>query len=298
MTVARTPLPLAAQTMLERALIWYARRFPLSRGKLRLIDAFWPLAVADGDPKREATLIYGGFRAPCDLRDMLQRQFYFFGTYYLERELLACWSRLAPKAEIVFDVGANAGIYSIAALAANSRAEVHAFEPTPEIAERLRETVALNGFKTLHVQQMAVAEHSGKATLVRCRGSEGDANDGMNYIHTREVPGGELVNTVSLDAYCDANGIERVDLLKMDIQGSEAAALRGAARLLRERRIGTVFIELNWGAPGTSCSASQSVEILQSNGYLFTKPNAEPAWRPYGEWMRSLSDVVAAPHNA
>ena len=207
---------------------------------------------------RTAELIYGaegrGYQMPCDLRETLQRQYYFFGTYYLERGLLACWMRLSDSARVVFDVGANAGIYSLATLAANPHAEVHAFEPTPEIAERLRHTKTMNALRTLHVQEMAVAEQAGEATLVRCRGALG-SNEGMNYISADRNAGSEQVAAISLDAFCKANAIEHIDLLKLDIQGGESAALRGAAGLLSERRIGMIFMELEWGAAGTNCAS-------------------------------------------
>ena len=55
----------------------YARLVPLRKGKLRLINALWSTAVGDKDTTRIATLKYGTVRLPCDLREDLQRQFYF-----------------------------------------------------------------------------------------------------------------------------------------------------------------------------------------------------------------------------
>ena len=92
----------------------------------------------------------------CDLNEMLQRQFYFFGTYFLEEDILRCWASAAKGAKVVLDVGANAGIYSLAALAVQPDAFVHAFEPTPEIAARLRATAKLNQLDNLYVHEAAV----------------------------------------------------------------------------------------------------------------------------------------------
>lgn len=293
MTLRPDDLPVDSPRTLERALIWYARRFPISRGKLRVIDTAWRLA-AGADSKRTAELIVGNFKAPCDLRDMLQRQFYFFGTYYMERHLLDWWANLARRSNIIFDIGANGGIYSLAALAANCHAQVFAFEPTPEIAERLRWTAKINRLHSLHVHEVAVMDYSGEATLVRCRGDYG-TNDGMNYIRNHQSHGHEQVTAVNLDTLCSAQGIEQIDLMKLDIQGAEPAALRGAERLLCEHRIKTMLFELNWGATEANCPATQSVAILEDCGYQFSEPRASPAWRPSGDWMRSLTDVVAAP---
>jgi hypothetical protein len=115
---------------LEPLLISYARRFPLRRGKLRLVDALWPLAAAGRGTHRLAELKHGGFKIDCDLNEMLQRQLYFFGTYFVEEHIIRCWQHAAREAKIIFDVGANAGIYSLAALAVQPNLAVHVFEPT------------------------------------------------------------------------------------------------------------------------------------------------------------------------
>jgi hypothetical protein len=137
----------------ERALMAYARKFPVRKGKLRVIDRLWRAASGSRGAARLANLRYGGFKMPCDLTEMMQRQFYFFGTYFLEEQILDCWTKAAKEAKVVFDVGANAGIYSLAALASQPAAVVHAFEPTPEIACRLRQTAKLNCLNNLIVHE-------------------------------------------------------------------------------------------------------------------------------------------------
>src|SRR5262245_35206300 len=74
------PLTMLPSTT-EKLLMLYGKRFPFQRGKLRVIDLLWRAALANGDTRRVATLRYGGFKVPCDISEMLQRQFYFFGTY-------------------------------------------------------------------------------------------------------------------------------------------------------------------------------------------------------------------------
>lgn len=279
--------------LLEHWLVRYARDFPIRQGKLRVVDALWRVAASNGGQQRVARLSVGGFRMRCDLAQMLQRQYYFFGTYFLEQELLACWSREARGAGIVFDIGANAGIYSLSALAANPEAVVHAFEPTPELAAHLRETAVLNRLPGLNVHELAVARADGRATLWRCYGETG-ANEGMNFITTERTGSGEDVATVAVDRFCADRGIERIDLMKLDIQGNEPEALAGAQSMLREARIGTIFVELNWSAaPGAESPASRTVAALASAGYRFARPGPTPAWRDAGDWLRSLTDVVA-----
>lgn len=273
----------------------YARRFPIRRGKLRVIDRLWQMGLSGQNTHRVATLKHGGFKMSCDLSEMLQRQFYFFGTYFLEEDLLRCWTAIAKSAQVVLDVGANAGIYSLAAIAVQPDVIVHAFEPTPEIATRLRATAELNHLTNLHVHEAAVLAESGQAVLNRCRGELGD-NEGMNFI---TKPGGgnsdaEHVKAISLDQFCRDRSIDRVDLLKLDVQGHEYSALKGAEFLIRAGRVGTIFMELNWWtkAPGSS-PADEAIRLLTEADFLFSKPGTLLKWEKAGDWLRGLGDVVA-----
>src|ERR1035437_7338366 len=243
---------------LEGFLVWYARRFPIRRGKLRVINSFWRAAVGDQDTLRLADLVHGGLKMRCDVSEMLQRQFYFFGTYFVAEAHLRCWATAAKGARVVFDVGANAGIYSLTALAIQPDATVHAFEPTPEVAVRLRETAKLNGLDRLYVHEVAVSSENGFATLKRCRGELG-TNEGMNFIAPDlGDSGAERVQTVCLDQFCQHYAIDHVDLMKLDIQGHEHSALEGAERLIRSGHIGIIFLELNWAkSVGATCAATE-----------------------------------------
>ena len=280
----------------ERVLVSYARHFPLRRGKLRLIDTLWLSVVGRQSTERLAGLKYGGFKVPCDLNEMLQRQLYFFGTYFIEEHIIRCWQDAARRASVIFDVGANAGIYSLAAVAEQPDLAVHAFEPTPEIAARLRQTAALNGLQNLKVHEVAVYRDTGQVILNRWRGEFG-SNEGMNFITAGSGSlYGELVEAVCLDRFCYEQRIDRIDLLKLDVQGQEHSALVGAMSLLQSGRVGTIFSELNWAKDRTECCpATETVRLLQRTGYVFAAPEIPTNWREAGDWLRSLSDIVARP---
>ena len=272
----------------------YAKGFPVRKGKLRIVNALWPVAGRKRDTKRLATLKYGGFKLPCDLQEDLQRQFYFFGTYFIEDHNLAWWQRQACGAKVIFDVGANLGIYSFAALAAAPSATVHAFEPTPEIAEQLREAAGINNLNRLRVHAVAASSHTGFAKLNRWRGEAG-RNGGMNFISIGSGEGdSDRVPTIRLDDFCEKYAIDRIDLLKVDVQGHEADVLRGAEGLISAGRVGVILFELNWVHDSPrECPARESIRLLERYGYRFSISGREPRWSRSGDWMRALSDVVA-----
>ena len=131
-------------------------------------------------------------------------------------------------------------------------------------------------------------------TLNRYRGELGD-NEGMNFV-TKDIGNSdaERVKTVSLDQFCQDHSIDHVDLLKLDVQGHEYSALKGAEHLIRAGRVGTIFMELNWArSPGIPCAATESIRLLGQADYLFSKPGKRLNWEKAGDWLYSLSDVVA-----
>lgn len=270
----------------------YARHFPLRKAKLRIVNSFWRAATGERDTVRLATLKYGGFKIPCDLHDDLQRQLYFFGTYFIEETPLSIWHRQAIGAKVVFDVGANLGIYSFAALASQADAAVYAFEPTPEIAAQLRNAAKLNGLK-LRVHETAVSSKTGHAKLNRFRGDLG-TNSGMNFVFgSADTDDPNRVSTIRLDDFCLENDILRVDLLKIDVQGHEYEVFLGAKNLLGRGAIRQIFLELDWGNPQGGCVASESIALLETAGYEFSAMSEKPTWRAAGDWMRSLGNVHA-----
>jgi FkbM family methyltransferase len=277
----------------ERLLLAYCRHFPVQRGKLRLVNAAWRRVSGTAATSRIAVLSTG-HRVTCDIAQLLQRQYYFFGTYWLERAELACWQAVARQSPTVFDVGANLGIYSLSARAANPDSTIHAFEPTPQHAAHLRGTLAANGVTGVHVHEAAVGGTSGEAVL---NVSTGDLheNEGMNFITaTPQAALTHPVRMTSLDDFCETHGVGRVDLVKMDVEGNERAVLDGARRLLAEGRLGTVFVELNWGSqPGLPCPATGVVDALSAHGFEFSEPRLPLRFRAPGSWLRACSNVVA-----
>lgn len=283
-------------TIFEKFLLAYSRQIPLSKGKYRLVERFGRGNARKRDFIRQAKLLYGGYTMECDLRKMLQRQFYFFGTYFLEERVLACWSDQAKNAEVVLDIGANAGIYSLAAAASNPAAVIHAFEPTPEISMHLEGTLVRNQLTDrVFLHRCAVARQEGTGHLNFFSDGGGD-NEGMNYVtdeaqSTRSI----AVPTICLDEFCAQQGLSKIDLVKIDVQGNEPEVLAGAEQLIRTKALRTIFVELNWNHDEPEKSAaSKTVSTLSEAGYHFADPNANLEFQDAGAWLSRLSDVVAA----
>lgn len=148
-----------------------------------------------------------------------------YGSHWEGTSLLV-WERLAAESSTIFDVGANTGIYALAAKAATPDSRVHAFEPIPVIADRLTENVRLNGFDiTCHA--VAVSDTDGEAQI---RLMEGDHQYSASLEHmewqdtaqaiTLRVPLRTLASVIAETEHCP-------DLIKLDVERHEPQALRG-----------------------------------------------------------------------
>ena len=154
----------------------------------------------------------------------LYTRFYVLGKTLAEpRERRFLWSQVEPGM-VVFDIGANLGFYTLLlADRVGPQGRVHAFEPDPLSCELLRRRAA--GHANIDINQTAVGDREGTITLYINRSNRAD-----NRVHPSlgaETAEAVDVPLTTLDAYCAARKIERIDAVKMDIQGAEVSALEG-----------------------------------------------------------------------
>ena len=153
---------------------------------------------------------------------------------------------LGQASRTVVDVGAHHGEEVATYLAMFPEATIHAIEPTPASVDILRKTWGHDA--RVHVHGCALAEREGEATLHTYTASECNAltpyapADGTNSLEAGSAQVRVPVST--LDRLCTTQGIDRIDLLKLDTQGAELRVLAGADTLLKESRIGLIALEV------------------------------------------------------
>lgn len=167
------------------------------------------------------------------------------GSKSVDAEVLAAFAHAPRQKLTVFDVGANAGDWTRAALRhASDRIErLVAFEPAAVHRASLA-SITRDDSRLLHVS-LAVTDGEGERLLY----SPADGSELASLTQRRLDHLGvnanvtESVRTTTLDDYTQQHAIERIHLLKMDIEGYELSALRGASRLLENRAIDVVAFE-------------------------------------------------------
>jgi FkbM family methyltransferase len=169
---------------------------------------------------------------------------------------------------VVFDVGANLGFYSLLfSDLVGPSGRVHAFEPDPLSFGLLRDRAAAARHRNVEATPAAVGDHTGQVTLF-CSGT----NRADNRIHPSHEPGGAAetveVPLITLDDYCALHGIDRVDAVKMDVQGAEVAALAGFRKTLAQVRPRWMFVEFSpEHLRGAGSSPEAFWEILAGLGF-------------------------------
>jgi len=175
---------------------------------------------------------------------------------------------LAQPGMIVTDIGGNKGITAIRlAQAVGSTGHVYAFEPVPQYCAALHANVSANGVVNVTCCQCAVGNRNGTTKYFQ----HGEGSGIVSEPDAVEIE----VPTITLDRYVETEGIDRIDLMNMDCEGSELYVLQGAAAVLN-RFHPRVFCEIHHGyLDRLGLNAAVIVRYLEDRGYEVTPVQVE-----------------------
>lgn len=179
---------------------------------------------------------------------------------YFDRDVLELVADLARPGLAIADVGGNVGGLAIPWALALPEVEVHSFEPNPLALARLRHNLALNPEAKVHVVEKAVGERPGSLEF---HAFDGQYLGDSSFVQPPKIdhPGRVMaVEVITLDDYFEGRRIEP-GVIKLDIQGYEAQALAGAARLLSRARPYVVFEHEDQNFPQAS-QAARAKQVL------------------------------------
>jgi FkbM family methyltransferase len=144
----------------------------------------------------------------------------------------------------VLDIGAHQGLYTLlASRKVGAAGKVFAFEPSHRERRALWLNIALNICTNVTVQSLAVGSCEGEADLFVVQGGE----TGCNSLRPPIVGSGIApvrVRVTTLDGWLQSRMIPTVDFIKLDIEGGELEALKGAARTLNRRPRPVMLVEV------------------------------------------------------
>src|SRR6266851_6445911 len=231
----------------------------LLRAPLRLIPRAAVLPILQG-PLRGKRWTAGSASHGCWLGSY---------EYHKQRAL----QRELKIGDVVYDIGANVGFYSLlASVTVGDNGYVYSFEPSPENLRELRKHLEINHIKNCTVVGTAVSSADGEAIFDpssdRCTGHL-SANGSLR------------VRTLTLDGLVSRNEIRSPNLMKIDIEGAELECLRGASNVIQESRP-IIFLATHGPEIHSACG-----ELLAKWNYRLTSLDETP--------VESADELIARP---
>jgi FkbM family methyltransferase len=236
-----------------------------------------------------------------DLSEGVDLSLFLFGNFQ-DHVTNQKYVRLKEDA-VIFDIGANIGGMAFRFAQQVPRGHVYAFEPTDFAFSKLLNNLSLNPQLAeqitpvqLFLSDQTISDHQLKAYASwKVDGSAAHTHP----LHGGAVKSARSVPAVTLDNYCLTNGIDRVDLIKIDTDGHEFCVLRGARRTIEKNRPYIIF-EI-----GLYVLEEQNIEFEQIYTYfagfdyylLDAKSGQQISLQNFSYRIpkRSTTDIVAVP---
>ena len=234
----------------------------------------------------------------CHLDEHMGSQIFFKGSY--STELLILLQRILPSNGVFIDIGANQGELTVAAAMLVPKGRVIAIEPLEKNTLRLQSNIALNNLTNVEIMPVGVSDTRGVFPVFDQSGifSDGTHNEGLSSLYpgdTRKTRIGSI-QIERLDDVVDPLKLTRIDLIKLDIEGAEWPALRGALATLTRYRP-TLIVEVGKSTcAAAGYSAEAFVDWLQSQGYALSRIGDGASLTPIGSSsLGEFQNLMATP---
>ncbi len=166
-----------------------------------------------------------------------------FWEGYQNFEYTDIFKKLIKKIDVFYDIGSNIGYYSLLASVENPKIEVVAFEPASGPLYYLKENVSINNFKNIKIENIALSQKNGSIDFFEVRNKKysylkynlaGEGNAGSKTVGRNF----SIINvqTSTFNNYVLDNKIKKIDLVKMDTEGTENLILMHANLILKNMK--------------------------------------------------------------
>ncbi len=223
------------------------------------------------------------------------------GEAYVQRQVVL--NAGSDTEMVVFDIGANVGgwtaqflhLYRNLRKGAPEDVRIFAFEPVPATREKLLSAIeGLPERRRIQIIPVALSDRAGSARMEILGGVTSGRNS-LETESTRRDPSREriVVETATLDGFCEANAITNAVLVKCDAEGHDAAVLSGAFRMLSEQRIDVFQFEYTKRWIDNRRFLKDVFELLERLPYTVARILPKRI-EPYAEWHPELERFFSA----
>lgn len=213
-----------------------------------------------------------GFKMLASPHDYASYQIFFLGCY--DRWLTSFMKAHITEGSVCWDIGTERGWFTmLMASLVGPNGRVDAFEAFPPNFRKLQNNLSLNNFHWVKANNLAISEKRGAMHFVP-PSNEVTHNikylqdcSGVGYLSDKPVCNSISVSTISIDEYADIHPLERLDLIKIDIEGAEYAALFGGEKVINKFRP-KIIIEYNRESAKRAGSSIEKLDnLINSYGY-------------------------------
>lgn len=163
----------------------------------------------------------------------VENELFWVGLNGWEKNSLELWTKLCKQSNVIFDIGANTGVYSLLAKTINPNASVYAFEPVERVFQKLIKNAQLNNYDII-CSQKAVSNQDGKAIIYDTDGSHTYSVTVNKDIKWSDKPTKPVeIEIITLKTFIEKNHIHQIDLMKIDVETHEPEVLEGFANYLK-----------------------------------------------------------------
>lgn len=182
------------------------------------------------------------------LSEHIESHIFWQGVQSADRGEVKLLNSILKPGHIFFDIGANIGVFTLLAAKRVGSGRVYAFEPSKLHLEKLYVNLKLNNFTNIIVNPFGLSNVSGNRDLYIPAGQGPLRNTGMASFYPVEADSKnyvlEKIFTMRLDDYVESNDINKIDAIKIDVEGAEMDILEGAKITLKRFRP-IVMMEVN-----------------------------------------------------
>ena len=229
-----------------------------------------------------------GINYVLDISDYMDHAVYFGFSDLLDFDREDLYSMVQPH-QVIFDVGGNIGDTALhfAKLQKNT-GKIFCFEPVPHLFKRLKHNVSINDFKGISIHNIALSDKK-EDLFFNLPQSQ---NSGGIFLSDNITEESKKVSSVPLDEFCSENQIDKIDVIKIDVEGFELKVLKGAMLSLKKFKP-KMFIEINdLHLHRAGGSAKEVMLLLEQVGYKITRADTNETITSDYDFANKHFDIV------
>ncbi len=219
---------------------------------------------------------------------LIENQLFWKGLDGFEPNSLKIWGDLCKDSDVILDIGANTGVYSLIAKSKNAKSRVYSWEPVKRVYKILKRNFGINNYNAMPYNS-AVSNKNGDATFY-------DDNNPHTYSVTLNL---DLSNdkslhkvktkTVRLDSFIKENNIQEINLIKIDVETHESEVIEGLGIFLQQFRP-TFIIEII--DDNVAISLHEHFSPLEYNYFYINEPFGGVEYEVDGSIYQKVESLV------